>query len=222
MKKLETNRQMEQIANKFILILSLLVINCAQKETLLIDDDYKLVKLHLKDEIINFKTDSIFLELDNSNDYILKIHKEYLELKKDSFIKMPKKVSKEINGELKFINIIKGDSIYNNLLNKPWINIKMDSIIHNVYSKNEYTNYEKQLSNKSWDINIFDEIKNIYPSSSKKNSTLHISKPMYTLDKKYALIYNYKIKAGVYPSIKVYENKNNKWHKIYTIQPNSF
>ncbi|RKE98560.1 hypothetical protein BXY80_0650 [Ichthyenterobacterium magnum] len=233
---MEQNKQRAQPVNRVIFILlSVLMINCNQKVLQPTNDDHKLLNLYLLERMVNLKAidqkrDSIILGLSNANSVIFSNYKDYLELKKDSFIKMPKSVSKTINGKLEFIPLVKGDSTYNSLLSKPWVNIKVDSIVRVVYSDNEYSNYEKQVSNGKWDSIVFDKFKYIRPSSlnsssgldlnskKKRNWILYVSKPMYTSNKKYALIYGQYVGSAIYPEIGVYENRNNKWHKVSTIK----
>jgi hypothetical protein len=222
---MEQHQQRAQNVTKFIFILlSLLMINCTQKESQLENDDHKLLNLYVLERIVDLKAidpkkDSIVLGLSNSNSLIFSNYKEYLELKKDSFIKMPKSVSKMAGDKITFIDVIKGYSTYNSLLKKPFVSIKVDSIVHTIYSENEFLNYEKQVSNGKWDSIIFDKFKYIHPSNSKTktNRIMYVSKPMYTLNKKYALIYGNYIPSGIYPYIEIYENINNKWSKIHTI-----
>ena len=207
-------------------LLSLLIINCTQKERQLENNDHKLLNLYVLERIVEQKAndpkmDSIVLGLSNSNSLIFSNYKEYLELKKDSFIKMPKSVSKVVNGKTIFVDVVKGDSTYNSLLKKPFVTIEVDSIVREFYSENEYSNYEKQVSNGKWDSIIFDKFKYIHPSNANANANanriLYVSKPMYTLNKRYALIYGVYKKSGMYPSIEIYENINDKWSKIHTI-----
>lgn len=222
---MEKKEHWGQLVNRIIVLtLVVLMSSCSGRKTLIKNNDFNLLDVYLYDEGFTSEVDSIFLGSNNSNNYIIEIQKKYLELKKDSFIKMPKKISKKVNGKIEFVNVVKGDSIYNNLLNKPWVTIKIDSLVHNVFSSNEFSNYEKQLVNSNWDESIYKKIEKIYSPSSIgfQKEVIYISKPMFTLDKKYALIYSYKKNINVYPSIKVYEFKNKKWRRVYVIEPREF
>ncbi len=228
MNKMEQNKLKAQSVNKLKIALVLaLMLNCAPKESQPDNDDYKLLSLYVSEQIAsqkanNPKNDSLVFGLSNTNSFILNKCKEYLELKQDSFLKMPKSTSKIVNGKMIFVDIVKGDSIYKSELNKPWINIKLDSIVHKVYADAEYANYKKQLSNGQWDSIVYKKFKTIHPPNSETKRAWYMSKPMYTINKKYALLYGFVKPNGIYPYIIIYEKRANKWYEIHQIKPGDF
>jgi len=211
---MEQKMQRAAIVSKF-LVLFLLMIGCVSKKELIQTNDDAILNLYLKDIVATKKKDSIFIAPKNSNSLILNIQKDYLELKKDSFIKTPNKVLLNTEDGYKAISINKRDSIYNNIIDKPWVSIQIDSILHKVFSETESLNYNAQLSTGNWKPEVFSNFKNVYITNSKRINKSYISKPMYTLNKKYALIYHSSTNIYWY-SLTIYENKNNQWKKVYT------
>lgn len=179
--------------------------------------DDNLLKTFLKDIQIETKRDSIFIGSNNSNAYIIQNFDEYLKLKRDSFIKMPNQISQKVDNEYKFVTIKKGDSNYNQLLNKPWVSIKPDSLVHRVYKENEYEHFKTQLVSGEWQID-FNKFDGIYESKAGQSNkaVFYISKPIYTIDGNFALMHIYSKEFRVY--IYLYrKDKMNLWNRVYTI-----
>lgn len=180
-------------------------------------EDNNLLKIFLKDIKKESKRDSIFIGSNNNNAYIIQNFDEYLELKRDSFIKMPNQISQKVNGEYKFVNIKKGDSNYKQLLKKPWVSIKPDGLLHRVYRENEYEHFKTQLVDGEWQID-FNKFDGIYQSkkTQPENMVFYISKPIYTIDGNFALmhIYSKNVRICIY----IYrKEKINSWNRVYTI-----
>ena len=98
--------------------------------------------------------------------------------------------------------------------------------LNKIFLKKEYDNFYKQIvdSISSWNIDLI-HFKDVYLQKKyleRENLMfLYVSKPVYTIDEKYALIYYRNEVEGVYfiSSIEVYENKNNSWEKVSKISP---
>jgi hypothetical protein len=184
-------------------------------------EDNNLLKTFLKDLQQESKQDSIFIDSRNSNAYIIQNFEYYLALKRDSFIKMPYEISQKINDEIKFVAIKKGDSNYQRLLTKPWVSIKPDSLVHRVYSDKEYEHFKKQVVDGEWqlDFSDFDGMFNSKDSQSQK-MVFYMSKPIYTIDDNFALIYM-KSKKNARVFIYIYKkDKMNSWNRVYVIPHN--
>lgn len=101
---------------------------------------------------------------------------------------------------------------------------KMDDSIFNLLtSEKEISNFRKQINTANWSGNL--ELPKNVLFDSVYIGRLHVSKPVYTIDKKFALIYSYKIRKRnvvFYLPIDVYFFKNDSWEKIYTIKDNGF
>ncbi|TYB78798.1 hypothetical protein [Bizionia myxarmorum] len=98
-----------------------------------------------------------------------------------------------------------------------------DSILKLLTSQKEISNFRSQISIGDWSHNL--KLPKVVLCDSVYIDRLHVSKPIYTINKKYALIYNYKInKSNVvfYLPIDVYSFKNDNWEKVFTIKDNGF
>lgn len=97
---------------------------------------------------------------------------------------------------------------------------KNDSVLSKIFIKTELENYENQLSSGKWN-NIFNGTERASLTQNEKESNLYITKPIFTTNKKYALIYSYKKgKNGIYltPRIEIYRNESDEWNKIREIK----
>lgn len=106
--------------------------------------------------------------------------------------------------------------------------IKSDSLINIVFSKDEYENIQQQsLNSNYWSDDIINIENVLFISDEKKSNVIfnHVSKPIYTRDNEYALIYNLSIgKKGVYfmPFIYVYKKYGDSWKKVHKIPYRKF
>ncbi len=101
---------------------------------------------------------------------------------------------------------------------------EFDFPINEIFLKSEYDNFKNQVvdSSSTWniDLNVFE---NVYPKTTypHKNNFTYVSKPIYTIDEKYALIYGYiKGNEDVYfiNSIYVYTKNDKSWIRISKIK----
>jgi hypothetical protein len=105
--------------------------------------------------------------------------------------------------------------------------VEADSIIQIIFSEDEYDNYKNQTIKKGeWDID-FNKFEGVIVDSGEMKNRNHrcVSKPIYTKDKKYALIYSLlKGRNDVYfmPSIEVFFKEKDDWRKIYTVPTRNF
>lgn len=104
--------------------------------------------------------------------------------------------------------------------------LKDGLITKTIFSLDEYENYKSQIKkNSSWSIKP-DKIETLIFSDSINANTIFISKPVYTENGKYSLIYSLlKGNDKIYfmPSISVYTiNAENKWLKVRNIKPRKF
>lgn len=105
--------------------------------------------------------------------------------------------------------------------------IESDSIVGLVFSKNEYENYKKQTSTNSiWnnDIKYMSDI-NIEWRNDTVNKFLYVSKPIYSVNRRYALVYFLnKGKKGVYfmPKINVYYKRKDSWERVSILPTRQF
>lgn len=92
-----------------------------------------------------------------------------------------------------------------------------------IFLEKEYNNFKNQIvENGNWnlDLNNFENVylKKDYPN---KNIFLYVSRPVYTIDKKYSLIYRYtkgtEEQEYFINSIEVYKKLDNSWVKTSKI-----
>jgi hypothetical protein len=105
---------------------------------------------------------------------------------------------------------------------------KPDSITDIILSNKEYENYKNQTSTKgNWQTE-FKNIENIVLISNETTNNLkflQVSKPIYTKDKKYALIYKLNIgQKGIYfmPKIFIYYKEKDSWEKVLVLPMRQF
>lgn len=101
------------------------------------------------------------------------------------------------------------------------------SILDSVFSEFDSENIKSQTSETGiWNLDQIKKGKFLFLNEDKNVDIIHISKPIYSIDKDYALIYNYLIgNNGVHfiPSIDVYKKMEEfKWKKIHSISSNTF
>lgn len=100
--------------------------------------------------------------------------------------------------------------------------VKKDSLISKILSVEEFENFEKQTLEGTWDIDLSKFDKVVYQTDYMKgNKILYVTKPIFSIDKKRALIYSFNKESNkVYfiPSIEVYNKINNKWKKTSIIK----
>lgn len=176
-----------------------------------------MLKVHLVNKNIIFFLTSIILlssclNNDNKDIALLKVFFENYknEHKKDSvFIGL-----NNYNGDI--------FKTYQRYLKSKKNNQEFDFPLNEIFLKQEYKNFKNQAvdSINTWDIdlNIFEGVfsKENYPD---KDNFLYVSKPIYTIDEKYALIYCRNSIEDVYftSSIEVYAKEENTWVKISKI-----
>jgi len=104
------------------------------------------------------------------------------------------------------------------------LNNSKDSLKKTIFQKTEYENYKKQTEKDGTcniDLNEFEDVFTEGKADENMN-ILHVTKPVYTRNKKYALIYSYrkKVKENLYfiPKIEVYMKQNNTWSKVSSIK----
>ncbi|WP_296316381.1 hypothetical protein [Winogradskyella sp. UBA3174] len=105
--------------------------------------------------------------------------------------------------------------------------IQSDSIVNIVFSKNEYENYKKQTSTYSnWNTEIeYINDNSIEWRNDTINKFIHISKPIYSINKKYALVYFlYEGEKEIYfmPKINVYYKRKYSWEKVFILPSRQF
>lgn len=125
------------------------------------------------------------------------------------------------------------DSIFlaydnNNLENlksyKRYLNLKKeskDSLKNIIFKKEEYTNFNSQATELGtiWEIE-FSKFKNVFSEkkANKETPILYVTKPIFTKDKLYALLYSYNMLKSdsifFVPRMEVYKREKNTWKKI--------
>ncbi|MCB0747378.1 MAG: hypothetical protein KDC90_07930 [Ignavibacteriae bacterium] len=113
---------------------------------------------------------------------------------------------------------------YSRLLRK---NIDLDPNLEGIFSKEQDKNYKSQvIKDNKWDLDL-STFKNVFSSelTNKIENVLYVAKPIYTIDRKYALLYSFKKGAkGVYflPPIEVYNFNGKVWVKTTTLRETGF
>ncbi len=99
-----------------------------------------------------------------------------------------------------------------------------DSLKNIIFTKEESENFNSQLiKDGTWNID-FSQFKNVYPETKiqNKDNILYVTKPIYTKNRRYALIYGYnklrKDQLFFVPLMEVYKQQNNIWKKISTMR----
>lgn len=215
---------MEHHVIKVFLIISVLITNLAcEKKT---DDNTRDIKL-LNAILDNSKTaniDSLFLSPDNSNNHIFNYYNDFLELKNDSFINMPNSfaIEDEITKEIRFVDIKKGDSLFNKL--KDRFTLKIDSLVLDVFSEKEFTNYQNQIvENARWSYKDVSAQGVFEPNNlTNKRDVIHVSKPLYTKDREYALTQSFKNEIHGASFIEIYKRDGENWNRVKSIRTSDF
>lgn len=184
----------------FIIIFLFCLLSCTKQQES--KDDYII----LNKKLVNYKEitkDSLFLIENGSNSQILFMFKKHLEI---DFLN-----KEEYSRQLMLKRILK-DTLSE---------IKQDSVINNFFNIENYEFIKQNISdNYVWNFNLIN--KNVYKEvignkpllMSKSNiwrhsrKKLQVSKPLYSKDGKYALLYfNYRRSSGY----EIYVKKKNDW-----------
>lgn len=178
--------------------------------------DIEVLKAYLNDYKIESGIDTIYLGKKNPNKHILSRIEDYLKFKKDSFVSKRKMISLIHKNKKEFINVEKGDSIYNAFLSRS--KVAPNPIEYKMFSEEEYKNYEQQAvnSNSVWEFDSR-QLKDIFLSDSltDKSKTVYVSKPLFTKDGKYAIISH---RHYIY----FYLKEEDNWKRIHTVSPSDF
>lgn len=103
---------------------------------------------------------------------------------------------------------------------KKSIGIDSNKKFNLIFNKNEYSNFISQENNSKWDFNrinnatAYIENKNI--KATNNNNILYVSKPIYTKNNNFALVY---ISSNNHSYIDVFEKINKKWIEYKLIYP---
>ncbi|WP_299891368.1 hypothetical protein [uncultured Lacinutrix sp.] len=182
------------LANKFrcTIILCILFFSCINKEQNQVNDDYLILNKIIKTtntQVSNRITD---LKLNNNNEYVVSIvNKLYKDEKKNNL--------KGLDSLKQDIGIIKGDSI-------------LDSI----FNLKQYEHLISQKHNTKWDLKLVNELFKEKVDNENDSKMIYISKPIYSLDKKIALV---GIKRKTSMSISIYKKTNGEWIEHRLIAP---
>lgn len=186
MKTLMKKKEVPVIKVLFILIL----LTSCRVQKKIVNDDYLILN-----KVINTSTNNDFkIKLSNNNSYIISIVKIFKELQ-----------------NLK------------NRLNKEKLSLGIESNKANeyIFNKSQYDYYLSQEKNNKWNFNMTTIVnkENILKEGNLKKLNLRkneifISKPIYTLNKKYALV---NISKSSIFYIMILHNQNGEWIKIDNI-----
>lgn len=170
----------------YILLISFSTFSCKSQITNT-SDDVILFNQVLKNNIEHHKEQKKYVSKSNDNSNIIDIIEE---LKKN-----------EEN-----INTTKLDSLKNNY------GIENNEIFNSIFNKKEYNYLLSQHQKSEWDFNLLKVNKSLIQKNLKVGNGLKIfiAKPIYTLNKKYALV-------ATNSFIVIYQKMNNKWeeYKIF-------
>lgn len=210
---METNKPKVQLVIKLlpIIVLTLFSIYNTQCQ----NQDTEVLIAYLNDYKIESGKDTIYLGEKNPNKHILSRIEDYLKFKKDSFVSKRKMISLIHKDKKEFINVQKGDSIYNVFSTRS--KVALDPIVHRMFSEDEYENYQKQMVDGSvWEFDS-KQLKDVFLSDSltDKNKTMYVSKPLFTKDGKYAIISH---RYYIY----FYLKEEDNWKRIHTVSPSDY
>ncbi len=211
------------VIKAFLIILVLIICSACHKKTDDSSQDIALLNTIL-DNSKGTNTDSLYFSSDNSNSYILNIYKDFLELKNDSFINVPSSVmlQDEKTKEMSLVGIKKGDSLYNEL--KERFTLKIDPLLLSIFSEKELNNFQSQIvENDAWNFEDV-SVQGIFEPNSltKKRKIIHVSKPIYTSDKNYAITYSFKKSIHGVAFIEIYKGSGKNWSRVKTIRTTDF
>lgn len=172
---------------KFLLIL-ITVISCKSQQNT-VNDDYlilnKIINITIKNK------DDFKIKLSNDNNYVISIIKKFKSLEKSK---------NKLNTE------------------KLSLGIENNSVTNYIFNKRQYDHFILQKEHTKWNFDkstIVNE-KNILKGDSffMKSKEIFISKPIYTLNKKYALV---RINKSTILYIMILHKRDNKWFKMDNI-----
>ena len=163
--------------------------------------DYLLVNTIIKSSKEQDLDKTLVFELDRNNQSVISILNELYRYEKDNDIYKLDSLKHDLG-------IIRGGKNNND----------RDENLDEIFNKKEYEHLLSQEDNSEWDMNLID-ISYLEKTNSNHKKTLKISKPIYTLDKKNALVYFY---GNTISGILVYKMENGKWKEYKLIAPSSF
>jgi len=153
------------------------------------DEDYILLNKIIERVKNKNPNKSIILKESNNNEYVIS-------------------VINQLNTFEKSENKVKLDSL------KAEIGIQNNLKFNSIFNQKEYSYFISQKNNSKWD---FDKIFRATNSSNVKSQvSLYVSKPIYTKNSNYALIYTTNEKTSC---IVIYEKKTKDWIEYKIISP---
>ncbi len=161
-------------------------------------------------------TTTILLIACGNEQQIKKISDDYLII--NTVIKKNKTLILDPNNENRYLisTITKYNAISNDKeLDSLKQNIGIDDndlVIKKIFDKKQYNYLISQKHDSVWNINLVD----LSNTKQSGNKTIRISKPIYTLDSKTALVSVFKETSM---SIHIYQKTNNEWHFYKLISP---
>lgn len=183
----------EALVNRYIylIILFFILISCTNSTSNKINDDYLIINKAI--ESSNLITSNKTLELNSNNEYVILILNKLYKNKKDNHIKILDSIKQDIG-------ITKGDPILDSIFNLK--------------------QYEYLISQKNdkyqWNLDLINKLPKIGSVDRNNLETISISKPIYTLDKKLALV---GIMRKTSMGISVYKKTNQEWTEHKMIAP---
>lgn len=191
---------------KIMCLLFVILPSCsnAQEEDICKNDDRAILKVLYNNEI---KEKDIRISLNNDNTYVINIIQKLKEIERTQ-------IKSKIDSLKISLNILE-----NNFLEyhkkKGGITVKSDnSEFESIFSINEYDFLLSQEHTGFWDQEI---IFNLEPKEVRQDSSLNkifYSKPIYTKNMKWALVFRYKATSSY---IIVLKKKNKIWREYKTI-----
>ncbi len=152
------------------------------------DEDYILLNKIFERTKIKNPDKTIVLNESNSNEYVISIINQLNSYEKTNSIKLD-----SLKNEIGIVNNAKFNSIFN---------------------QKEYSYLISQKSNSKWN---FDKIGGAEVTSNSKNKiSLYVSKPIYTKNSNYSLVY---INNGKTSKIVIYEKIDKGWKEYKIISP---
>lgn len=183
-----------------VMIIGILCVSC--KATFSQNnDDYLLVNTIIKNNKEQYLDKTLVFELDRNNQSVISILNELYRYEKDNDIY-------KLDSLKHHLGIIRGGKN----------NDDRDENLDEIFNKKEYEHLLSQENNSEWDMNLIDS-RYLEKTNSSYERTLKVSKPIYTSDRKNALIYFYKNNSS---GILVYKMENGKWKEYKLIAPSMF
>ena len=184
---------------KLLVILISFNLSCinSEKENTM-KDDYLLVDKIVKQTKEQNLEKTLILSLDNNNEYVISI--------------INKLYKSEIEGDIFKLDSLKQTTGI--VLNYP-NEINKTKSLNMIFNKNEYEYLISQKESSKWDFNLINETY-FEKDNNKSHLKIKISKPIYTLDSKFALIYIYKQATS---GIMIYKKTKEAWLEYRLIAP---